>query len=1029
MEIQKKLFIEQDELFIDEKIGGNIIQGIGHESLRYSQPYPREEIIQKIITSWIDSFSYKEENTQIGIPGLRIPQIGSLHAIHAHWSLASDTASVVLPTGVGKTETMLSTMITGRMNRLLIIVPHDELRSQLFKKFLTLGVLKEINVVSDKAIPPIVGMLKHFPKTEKEMDKFLKLSQVIITTMKIAAESDVKIQRKLRNWASFLFIDEAHHLGAKSWSNFFDLFESGDPIKKTKILLFTATPYRNDGKPIPGKIIYNYPLKKAQEYGYFRPIAFKPINVFNPHNSDKAIVKAAISQLKEDLSNGFQHVVMARVNSVARANEIYELYKEYKEYEPVQIHTGISPQLRKENRNKIINGESKILICVDMFGEGFDLPQLKIAAFHDINKSFPKIIQIAGRFTRTDKKLGNATFIANIAYPDVEEELKKLYTFDADWNLLLQRGSDSYIKKQKTLWELINKFDEFSNDIPLQNIMIKTSAVVYKTQCSDWNPSNYLEGFYNKNEYEWIKHGINIENSILIIVTAKKIPIEWIKYKDYYQLEVELFVIYWNKQTNLLFIHNSENDGYFRPLATAITDKASYLINGDSVFRIFSDINLLQFNNIGRNRTISGSISYEKSLGPDVSMALSSIQNQNGIKNDMFGRGYKNGKYIGVGCTKKGRIWSRQASNLIEFKEWCDEFGAKILDDRIDPNEIMGNLLPVNYIGDRPNIVPVAVEWPRFLENKYYNGGSVEFKNNQNVLMLENLELSIKFPSEQGEIKFSVGGDDFSSEYSFNLYSDSEKPRYIVKNLDKTDELKIKIREGYITFTDYLNENAPVIWFADGSFLEGTAYINPRLVDISFDESNIDFWNWSDIDITKESQGKGKNKFSIQNYVIQKLMTEFDYDIVFDDDGSGEAADVVAIKDLNDHIQVDFFHCKWSSSQKPGRRVGDLYEVCGQAQKSIQWSQNIEYLLTHLMKRYEKSKDEHGFNRLEKGEMINLIALRDRARLVSTRMKVYIVQPGMNKGLSPQQRELLAATENHLQERYQIPFGVIGNLG
>jgi hypothetical protein len=55
------------------------------------------------------------------------------------------------------------------------------------------------------------------------------------------------------------------------------------------------------------------------------------------------------------------------------------------------------------------------VICVDMLGEGFDLPELKIAAFHDIRKSLAVTLQLAGRFTRFRPDLGEATFIANIA--------------------------------------------------------------------------------------------------------------------------------------------------------------------------------------------------------------------------------------------------------------------------------------------------------------------------------------------------------------------------------------------------------------------------------------------------------------------------------------------------------------------------------------------------------------------------------------------------------------------------------------
>ncbi len=92
---------------------------------------------------------------------------------------------------------------------------------------------------------------------------------------------------------------------------------------------------------------------------------------------------------------------MARVENVARAKEVFELYRQYPEFNPVQLHTGIkSVRQRELIRQKIVSKEARIIVCVDMLGEGFDLPELKIAAFHDIRKTLAVTLQLAGRFTR-----------------------------------------------------------------------------------------------------------------------------------------------------------------------------------------------------------------------------------------------------------------------------------------------------------------------------------------------------------------------------------------------------------------------------------------------------------------------------------------------------------------------------------------------------------------------------------------------------------------------------------------------------
>ena len=64
---------------------------------------------------------------------------------------------------------------------------------------------------------------------------------------------------------AYLIVDEAHHIAAKTWKEIKLNFESvGKPV-----LLFTATPFRNDGGRIEGETIYNYPLSLAQRDKYY----------------------------------------------------------------------------------------------------------------------------------------------------------------------------------------------------------------------------------------------------------------------------------------------------------------------------------------------------------------------------------------------------------------------------------------------------------------------------------------------------------------------------------------------------------------------------------------------------------------------------------------------------------------------------------------------------------------------------------------------------------------------------------------
>ena len=149
-----------------------------------------EQEIQNVLDSWRGAFSYILEDPEKHIEGLRGPQIGALHAIHAHWAVSNSTATIVMPTGTGKTETMLSILVTARCRRLLVVVPSDALRNQIADKFATLGLLKKpgIGLLSSSAQFPFVCKLEHIPQDTAELDDLAARAQVLVTTSSIVGQ-------------------------------------------------------------------------------------------------------------------------------------------------------------------------------------------------------------------------------------------------------------------------------------------------------------------------------------------------------------------------------------------------------------------------------------------------------------------------------------------------------------------------------------------------------------------------------------------------------------------------------------------------------------------------------------------------------------------------------------------------------------------------------------------------------------------------------------------------------------------------
>jgi len=336
-------------------------------------PLLKNYTVSDVLHSWTGKFRYKEEDTVSGIKGLRQPQIGALYMIMGHLKLPLETGTVVLPTGTGKTETMLSALIAHGCDKLLVTVPSDSLRSQIADKFFSLGLLKEFGVVDKDALFPIVGTIRQGFSSLAELNHFFEGCNVVVTTMNILTGCPEDFQKSIAGQCSHIFIDEAHHVKAASWNDF------KNRVPSSKVVQFTATPFRNDGKRLDGKNIFNFPLKNAQDQGYFKEIEFIAIREYDSQKADKKIAEVAISRLRKDLDQGFNHILMARCGTKDKACKVFELYKTQSDLNPVLLYSGVKDF--DISYKKIIGKETRLIVSFYLLGKGFNFPQLKNTGF------------------------------------------------------------------------------------------------------------------------------------------------------------------------------------------------------------------------------------------------------------------------------------------------------------------------------------------------------------------------------------------------------------------------------------------------------------------------------------------------------------------------------------------------------------------------------------------------------------------------------------------------------------------------
>lgn len=979
-----------------EQIGGNQVywqsEGAGGHG-------KKKRSAELVATSLRASFSL--DNAASGKMQFRDAQLGALYAILS-CQFAGITApkTIVMPTGSGKTETMLAAFVN-QPELTLVVVPSDALRQQIGKKFITLGILPDCEIVKGEYFSPIVTLLKSKIESVKACTELTKCSNVIVATAAALSVQSDSVRDHLFAHCKRIFFDEAHHVAAKTWSSVVDSF-----IEKP-VLQFTATPYREDRRRLRGEILYTYPLRKAQQDGIFARINYQ--SVFSDTNVDRAIAQAAVAELTSDRKSNLDHILMARVISITRAEKILKIYQELApEFAPVRLDSRVKQNERRASLTEINQRRSRIIVCVDMLGEGFDMPQLKIAAIHDPHKSLSVTLQFIGRFTRTaSDDLGEATVFVPRELIGIDERLQKLYAEDSDWNEVIHDLSDIEIASQKARDEFERGFDSSKVPTELRSIKPRMSTVVYRSENLEWHPDEL-------SKYVDLKHVlghqavINDKDQVLWFVTKDKSSIEWGYFPEREEITYALHVVHCDPSTNLMYINCSENNGDYFSLAKAIGGEQVSLVNGNETFRILHKLQRRVAKNIGLLDIINKNRRFMFFMGGDATEGFGPTAKQK-LKTNLFASGFDNGVRASYGVSRKGRVWSHSAAtDIFTWVEWAKDVGKYVVNDSIEVDSVMSGFIKPIRVDARPKLVPLGVELVPQSLGSLANPAAI--KDNGMEFALYDADFLIENFSDVESIVFSVITD--QSSYRFEVVFDTGGVSY--KSLGD-DPTVIRARKES-SLSEVLNERGVIIHFEQETVLnEDGDLLQPDRESPRIELEKLEIGDWSGIEIKKESQGPDRKKHTVQYRTIEILVKEQEWDVIIDDDGPGEVADIVLMRSTESEIFVLLAHCKFSSEKKPGCRLADLYEVCGQAIKSYKAKSDIDQLLRNLLRREKDRRDKHSRTGFVKGDRQALLNLKNRCRFLRPNVTVLISQPGLSKAkLNSPASELLGCANHYL---------------
>jgi superfamily II DNA or RNA helicase len=967
--------------------------------------------------SWGDGIQFGIHTAERKGEGLRLPQSGALHAIAAHWSIKRTPALVIMPTGTGKTDTMIAAMVMRAPRRTLVLVPSDVLRLQLSEKFQTLGVLRVARVLSERSLNPVVGIPLSSDVFSEGIDD-LKLCNVVVSTVAMIDRTPEHVLAELSRLFDVVFVDEVHHAPARSWRRILD------NLQDCSLVGFSATPFREDAKRIPGTIIYNFPLRLAQKLGYFRRLSLKLIDEPDLVKSHLIIAQAAVAQLREDDESGFRHVILARTSTKTHAEKLLsEVYgPNFNDLNPVAIHS-TTPGKNNILEN-IRKGYHRIIICVDMFGEGFDMPSLKIAALHAIHKSLAITLQFTGRFTRSAISVGEATIVANLANEQLSPAVEELYAESADWQELLPRLSEMAIGNELKAAEFESTakvqdlpesslFELFSLRPSLSAVFFRASSFAATAVAKALPKDAYLHA-------QWVSE----QNDLVICITRSRRDISWASSKGASDEIGELWLIAFDPDKELLYVNVSSRSSLQAEFAKRITNHSAKLIRGENMFRALGKMKRLTLYNVGLYGR--GRLRFRMFTGRDVAEQITLANQANNAKSNLFGSGYEEGVRKTIGVSHKGRAWSLDATNIPAWREWCDLVASQITDDKIKTNDFLKHTLSPKVVKALPNLEILAVMEPDAWLSDHGISAQVAVTETQ-MASCRDLYVSA-FERRREALVVRLAHDESTAvELQLNWGPTEEEQRFAILSGPQS----ILVDGSAIPWSDYLLDNPFTVLFIDGSELQGGVHLQRADGEaILFDTAHAQAFRWGDTPFHVESKWKAgaRRENSIQGRWIERLLEEKS-DIIFDDDDANECADIVEISSNEFEIVCRLYHCKYSTGNMPGLRVEDVQVVCAQATRSAKWADSPDSLFAHLQLREAPERRGGRPTRFERGSLRQLSALKRLAPKRRFSLHIYVVQPGLSINRIDRNISLvLGASDNFIHELTGYPLMVIGGL-
>lgn len=369
------------------------------------------------------------ENNQ----SLRAPQREGWLSIRDYYqnSIGSSRfVGLVLPVGCGKSGLISITPYAVQARRALVIAPGTRIRDQLgadMKSSSPTNFYERCAVLPGSAeFPETVvvasGTVNH--------DDIQNADIVVSNIQQIAGEENRWLDEFESDFFDLILVDEGHHNTASSWRQVFDRFP------EARVVNFSATPTRSDGRLMEGEVIYSFPVIRAIQSGYVKRLSAKMLRPSELTYIDRSTDEERTIGLQEVIDLGQQDaefrrgIVMSehtlasivdcsigelrrlreetgeqRLKIIASALNIDHCIQVTEAFRArglrsAFVHSREGIDANQRVFQQLENHELDVIVQARMLGEGFDHKFLAVAMVGSIFANLSPFVQFVGRIMR-----------------------------------------------------------------------------------------------------------------------------------------------------------------------------------------------------------------------------------------------------------------------------------------------------------------------------------------------------------------------------------------------------------------------------------------------------------------------------------------------------------------------------------------------------------------------------------------------------------------------------------------------------